>query len=97
MTCDSFSFPANSVETPKLLLKNTPEEHREFSLVPLKVHLGVDQQMVCMSFTSTGYPNVTYDMYYKHLDKDYLPVTNQSCLQHHVVHRDVSHCICVCV
>ena len=85
-------FPSYSTETPKLLLNNTPEEHGEFILYLLKVHLVVNQQMVCMPFTSMGYPNVMYDMYYKPLDKDnYLPVTNQSCLEHNVVHRDVSH------
>ena len=92
MTCDSSSsLFLPSSEAPKLLLNSTPEEHGEFVLNSLKVHLVVNQQMIHIPFTSTGYPNVTYDMYYKPLGKDdFLPITDHACLGHSGVHRDVS-------
>ena len=78
----SFILPVVSAEPPKLLMNNTSEENGEFILDPVTVHLVVNQQMLCFPFTSTGYPDVEYEMYYKaSVEGDYLPVTaNQSCL-----------------
>ena len=77
-------------------MNNTSEGNGEFILDPVTVHLVVNQQMLCFPFTSTGYPDVEYEMYYKVSEEgDYLPVTaNQSCL---VQSGDVSNNVCVCV
>ena len=78
----SFILPAVSAEPPKLLMHNHPQGNGEFILDLVKIHLVVNQQMLCFPYTSTGYPDVEYVMYYKASEEDdYLPITaNQSCL-----------------
>ena len=63
-------------------MHNHPQGNGEFILDLVKIHLVVNQQMLCFPFTSTGYPDVEYVMYYKASEEgDYLPVTaSQSCL-----------------
>ena len=80
-------------------LSNTPQEHGAFFLDLLKVDLVANQQKVHMPFTSTGFPNVTYEMYYKPLGQNnYLPVTSSVCLEHSGAQSDVSQCTyCMCV
>ena len=59
-------------------------------LTPKGIDLTGNKKIVCMSFTSMGYPDVMYDMYYRLNVSTYIPITNQSCLEHSVVHKDVS-------
>lgn len=75
-------------------------------LTPMGIDLVGDKKIVCMSFSSTGYPDVKYDMYYGFNESTYIPITNQSCLEHSVVRKDVSiiiiqvhscQCGCACV
>ena len=83
---------------PRLLLNYQQKQNNTFYLLPKRVDLAGNTKMVCISFTSTGYPDVTYDMFYKPIhEKMYIPITNHSCLQHSDVYNDVSASKCVLV
>ena len=99
----NFNLPSScmritSAVPPTLVLNYTQHQDNLFYLPPKRVDLAGNTKMVCISFTSTSYPDVLYDMYYKPIhEKMYIPITNHSCLQHSDVYNDVSTSKCVLV
>ena len=99
----NFNLPSScmritSAVPPTLVLNYTQHQDNVFYLPPKRIDLAGNTKMVCISFTSTGYPDVLYDMYYKPIhEKMYIPITNHSCLQHSDVYNDVSTSKCVLV
>ena len=73
------------------MLNFTQHQGNLFHLPPKRIDLAGNTKMVCISFTSIGYPDVIYGMYYKPIhEKTYISITNHSCLQHSDVYNDVS-------